>query len=117
MGDDDLNKSFARLQEFDLDDLDDVVACQERWLVDVKRKLKVDDEEAIAAGAVNEVVVLKYAWDSNDHFQVDSAAVPYATWAYWMTLHAAAETEGDIISLAGYQVLPGNVSLWNIKGS
>ena len=47
MGDDDLNKSFARLQEFDLDDLDDVVACQERWLVDVKRKLKVDDEEAM----------------------------------------------------------------------
>ena len=47
MGDDVLNKSFARLQEFDLDDLDDVVACQERWLVDVKRKLKVDDEEAM----------------------------------------------------------------------
>ena len=77
----------------------------------------ISDEFAVAAGVVTTYVVLKYAWDSNDHFQVDSAAVPYATWAAQMTKHAAAEAEGDIISLAGYQVLPGNVSLWNIKGS
>jgi hypothetical protein len=80
--------------------------------------ISIDDEQAMAAGGPgNEVVVLKYAWDSNDHFQVDGTAVPYSTWAVWMTLHSASEAEGDIISLAGYQVLPGNVSLWNIKGS
>jgi len=80
--------------------------------------MTIDDEQAMAAGGPgNEVVVLKYAWDSNDHFQVDGVAAPYATWAAWMTLHSASEAEGDIISLAGYQVLPGNVSLWNIKGS
>ena len=79
--------------------------------------LTVDDEQAIAAGSVNEVIVLKYAWDSNDHFQLAGTPTDFATWTYIMSLHAAAETQGDIVSLTGYQVLPGNVSLWNIKGS
>ena len=36
-----LNKSFARLQEFDIDDYDDVVGCSDRWFADVQSKLKV----------------------------------------------------------------------------
>ena len=45
--DQDPNKSFARLQEFDLDDLDDVVGCRARWFAEVQKKLKVDGRVAM----------------------------------------------------------------------
>jgi hypothetical protein len=77
----------------------------------------ISDEFAVAAGVVTTYVVLKYSWDSNDHFQLAGSPTDFATWTYIMSLHAAAEAEGDIISLVGYQVLPGNVSLWNIAAS
>ena len=41
MEDDDRNKSFIRLQEYDLDDHDDVVGSKARWFNDVMEKLKV----------------------------------------------------------------------------
>ena len=37
MDDEDPNKSFARLQSFDLDDLDDVVGCTAGWFEDVEK--------------------------------------------------------------------------------
>jgi hypothetical protein len=79
--------------------------------------VKIDDEAVPAIGLANETLVYKYAWDSNDHFQVDGAPVSFEVWTARMTLHSASEAAGDIISLVGYQVLPGNVSLWNILGS
>jgi hypothetical protein len=94
--------------------------CVTPIVIDMAAKtvlMTIDDEEAVAAGAVNTTVVYLYSWDSNDHFQVGGAPVTEAVWTARMTLHAAAEAAGDIISLTGYQVLPGNVSLWNILGS
>ena len=44
MEDKDHNKSFARLQLFDLDDLDDIVGRGARWFTDVKRQLKVEHD-------------------------------------------------------------------------
>ncbi len=44
MGDEDHNKSFARLQMFDLDDFDDVVGCGARWFKEVKKQLKVEHD-------------------------------------------------------------------------
>ena len=45
-----LNKSFARLQEFDIDDYDDVVGCSARWFEDVQSKLKVDSKCGMTRG-------------------------------------------------------------------
>ena len=78
--------------------------------------LKIDDEEAVGAGAVNTVVVLKYSWDDNDQFKIDGAAVTQTAFETRLTAHSLAEAEGDIIAL-NYQSLAGNVSTWDIKGS
>ena len=45
----DLNRSLTRLQSFDLDDLEDIEAGQERWFMDVKSTLKVDNEDQLTA--------------------------------------------------------------------
>ena len=42
MEDEDHNKSFARLQEFDLDDYDDVVGTHANWILKVKKHLNVE---------------------------------------------------------------------------
>ena len=39
-----LNQSYQLLQEFDLDELEDVGGCVERWLCEAKEELKVSDE-------------------------------------------------------------------------
>ncbi len=49
MGDEDLNKSYARLQEFDLDDYDDVVGTGARWFSDVMKQLKVTNDFELKA--------------------------------------------------------------------
>jgi len=94
--------------------------CMTPIVIDMAAKtalVTIDDEAVPAAGLKNVTDVYLYSWDSNDHFQIDGAPVTEAVWTARMTLHAAAEAAGDIISLPAYQVLPGNVSTWNIKGS
>ena len=49
MGDEDHNKSFARLQMFHLDDFDDVVGSGTRWFIDVKKQLKVGEDYELKA--------------------------------------------------------------------
>ena len=45
MADLDLDNSFHRLQSFDASDLDDVEACQIRWIEEAKKKLKCKEED------------------------------------------------------------------------
>lgn len=45
----DLNKSLSRLQMLDLDGLEDVEACQGRWLKEVMKTLKVEDEDQMTS--------------------------------------------------------------------
>ncbi len=45
MADLDLDNSFHRLQSFDVLELDDVEACQIRWIEEAKKKLKCNEEE------------------------------------------------------------------------
>ena len=45
----DLNRSFNRLQSLDIDDLEDVQACQESWIDKVKKKLNCEEEDHLTA--------------------------------------------------------------------
>jgi hypothetical protein len=47
MGDRDLDKSFQRLQMFDIDEKEDVEACQGRWIEEVMTTLNCDDESQL----------------------------------------------------------------------
>ena len=49
MEDEDHNKSFARLQEFDLDDYDDVVGTEARWFSNDKKQLNVASDFELKA--------------------------------------------------------------------
>ena len=50
MGERELDKSFQRLQMFDLDELEDVEACQERWIEEVMTTLKCDHDSELKMG-------------------------------------------------------------------
>lgn len=45
----DLNTSFARLQSFNLEGLEDVEGCMENWMTEVKKKLKCEEEDNLTA--------------------------------------------------------------------
>ena len=45
----DLNRSIIRLQNFDLEELEDVEGSQAIWMSSVKRELKVESEHQLTA--------------------------------------------------------------------
>jgi hypothetical protein len=50
----DLDTSFRKLQSFqDLDDLDAVEGCQERWIAEAKKKLNCEEEDNLSAELFN----------------------------------------------------------------
>jgi hypothetical protein len=59
MADDELNKSFARLQQTDMDDIDDIIGGKARWIEKVKQKLNVELEGNLQFGAFNSSAITK----------------------------------------------------------
>lgn len=58
----DLNRSFNRLQMLDIDDLDDVQACQERWIDEVKKKLNCEEDDLTAEKFSGPTKVVSSRW-------------------------------------------------------
>ena len=54
-----LNRSFVRLQEIDLDDFDDIVGSKASWIDMVKRELKVEVEENLKGSVFNSSYITK----------------------------------------------------------
>ena len=54
-----LNRSFARLQEIDLDDFDDIVGSKASWIDMVKRELKGEVEENLKGSVFNSSSITK----------------------------------------------------------
>ena len=59
MDGDELNTSAARLQRIDVDDLDDIIGCKERWVLTVKDKLKVEEEDKLTSSVFNSSSITK----------------------------------------------------------
>ena len=59
MAEDALNRSFARLQEIDLDDLDDIIGSRDCWVNMVKQKLNVKEEDNLKHGVFNSSSITK----------------------------------------------------------
>ena len=65
----DLDKSFNRLQMLDLDGLDDVEACQGRWLQGVRNTLKVEDDDQLTSekfGGPTKPVLARWLAEARD---------------------------------------------------
>ena len=65
----DLNRSFSRLQSFDLDGLDDVVGSLANWLDDKKKTLKTEHEHHLTAekfGGPNKPVLARWLAEARD---------------------------------------------------
>ena len=62
--DEELNTSSARLQRIDLDDMDDIIGEQVRWIDKVKRKLEVQNEFDLTHGVFNSSSISKMTLSS-----------------------------------------------------
>lgn len=67
----DLNNSLARLQGFELDELDDVVCSQEEWINEVKKKLKVEESDYLThdkfnSSSINKVTLAGWLGSARD---------------------------------------------------
>ena len=56
---DELNTSFARLQQIDVDDMDDIIGSKECWVNKVKQKLNVEEEGDLTPGVFNSSSITK----------------------------------------------------------
>ena len=59
MTENELNTSSARLQCIDLDNLDDIIGNKARWVLKVKQKLKVEEEDKLTQGVFNSSSITK----------------------------------------------------------
>ena len=54
-----MNTSLERLQSIDLGDLDDVEGCQARWIIEVKKTLKVEYQDHLTHDKFNSLSITK----------------------------------------------------------
>ena len=59
MAEDELNTSFARMQQIDLDDLDDIIGSRVCWVNKMKQKLNVTEEGDLTPGVFNSSSITK----------------------------------------------------------
>ena len=59
MAEDELNTSFARMQQIDLDDLDDIIGSRACWVNKMKQKLNVTEEGDLTPGVFNSSSITK----------------------------------------------------------
>ncbi len=65
----DLDTSFRQLQSFDASELDDVEACQIRWLEDAMKRLKCDNQDKLSAelfSGLTKPVLSRWIADARD---------------------------------------------------